>query len=140
MSLENAIQNLAEAVAANTAAVEANTAAALGHEPEAPAPKAAAAKPAAKAAAPAAKPAAKKPAPKAAPEPEDDGGFGGDDDNGETDEKTLDDVKVALQRLSKQDGKDAAMELLKKYGVSNINKLDEGDFGPLVEEAESMLA
>lgn len=139
MSLENAIMNLVEAVQANTAALEANTAAQGGEVAEAPAKpaKAAPAKAAPAKAAPA------KGKAKAAPveeEEEDDGGFGGEEEEGEAEDITLDDVKVALQRYAKAEGKPAAMEILKKYGVSNIAKLDEGDFGPIVEEIEGLLA
>lgn len=141
MSLENAIQNLVEAVQANTEALLANTEAQGGEVVEA-APAKAPAKAAAPAKAPAKAAAPVKGKAKPAPvveeeEEEEDGGFGGGE---ETAEYTLDDVKVALQRYAATQGKPAAMEMLKKYGVSNIAKLDEGDYGALVEEVEAELA
>ena len=85
-----------------------------------------------------AKPAAKKPA-KAAPaeEEEDDGGFG--EPSGSGDDKTLDDVKVALQRYAAQEGKPAAVELLKTYSTNNMNKLKPEQFGEIVAEIEGLL-
>lgn len=146
MSLENAIQNLVEAVQENTetqkALIEAINA--QGGEPAAPAkPAKEEKKPAAKAAPAkaekAAPPAKGKAKPAKEEEEEDDGGFGGDEEE-EEGEVTLDDVKVVLQRYAKAASKAEAMEVLGRYGVKNVDKLDEGDYAALVEEVEGLIA
>lgn len=145
MSLENAIQNLADAITAQTAAlvngprIIAESVAEI--EPKAAKP-AKPAKPEAKPVKPEAKPAAKpakaaKPEPEPSDEEEEDGGFGNEE--GDKTAVSLDDVKVVLGRYAAKEGKPAAMKILENYGVQNVNKLDAGDWGPLVEEVESLL-
>lgn len=146
MSLENAIQNLVEAVQENNELLK--QVLAQGGAEAAPAKPAKEEKPAKAAKAAPAK--AEKAAPpakgkKAAPvedeeEEEDDGGFGGGDDEEEEGEVTLDDVKVVLQRYAKAASKAEAMEVLGRYGVKNVDKLDEGDYAALVEEVEGLIA
>jgi hypothetical protein len=126
MSLEEKIEALTAAVEKNTAALLGKVASKAAAEPK-PAPKAEP-KPAPKSAA--------KAKPKA--EPENDGGLD-DEDGPEAGDVTLEDVKVALRRYKAAESMESAIALLKKYGVDNVNKLDEGDWGPIVEEIDSLL-